>query len=126
MSCWCATTIQNDPPQDADSSVEFNVLQMDDLARIILEMLHVLKEKGPQTKDVFHKIDNIKSFLSLKERVMLGGVFDWANESPLVVAALLKDCLRLIPSTIFMKQLYCKWISVLDKQDEEKATEIKR
>lgn len=54
------------------------------------EMLHVLKEKGPQTQNIFYKIDNIKSFLSLKERVPLGREFDWTNESPLVVAALLK------------------------------------
>ncbi|XP_040840140.1 rho GTPase-activating protein 20-like [Ochotona curzoniae] len=42
LSCWRATTVQNDPPQDTDSSVELNVPQMDDLARTILVGVIVL------------------------------------------------------------------------------------
>lgn len=36
-----------------------------------------------------------------------------------------KDCLRIIPGTLFTTELYDKWLRVLD-EDEEKVTEIKR
>lgn len=48
LSCWRATTVQNDPPQDTDSSVELNVPQMDDLARTILVGVIVLSWRPPE------------------------------------------------------------------------------
>ncbi|XP_040838850.1 rho GTPase-activating protein 20-like, partial [Ochotona curzoniae] len=125
MSCWGVTADQNDLSQDTDCYAQPNGLELEDLTAVTLEMLHYLKQKGPSTKGIFQNIDNIKSFLCLKEKIMFGYILNCENESPLVVAAALKDCLRIIPGTLFTTELYDKWLRVLD-EDEEKVTEIKR
>ncbi|XP_040845905.1 rho GTPase-activating protein 20-like [Ochotona curzoniae] len=125
MSCWGVTADQNDLSQDTDCYAQPNGLELEDLTAVTLEMLHYLKQKGPSTKGIFQNIDDIKSFLCLKEKIMFGYILNCENESPLVVAAALKDCLRIIPGTLFTTELYDKWLRVLD-EDEEKVTEIKR
>ncbi|XP_058515794.1 rho GTPase-activating protein 20-like [Ochotona princeps] len=98
---------------------------MNDLTAVILEMLHFLRQNGPSTKGIFQNIDNIKSFLCLKERIMFGHTLNWENESPLVMAAASKDCLRIIPGTLFTMELYDSWLGVLD-EDEVEIAEIRR
>ncbi|XP_040822377.1 rho GTPase-activating protein 20-like [Ochotona curzoniae] len=125
LSCLSSAASQNDLSPDTDFSAQPIRLQMNDLTAIILEMLHFLRQNGPSTKGIFQNIDNVDSFLCLKERIMFGQTLNWENESPLVVAAALKDCLRIIPGTLFTMELYDSWLGVLDK-DKVEIREIKR
>lgn len=68
-------------------------------------MLHFLRQNGPSTKGIFQNIDNVDSFLCLKERIMFGQTLNWENESPLVVAAALKVGRVLLSSVHSMKSV---------------------
>ncbi|XP_058515397.1 rho GTPase-activating protein 20-like, partial [Ochotona princeps] len=125
LSCLGATASQDGLSLDTDATAQLVRLQMNDLTAVILEMLHFLRQNGPSTKGIFQNIDNIKSFLCLKERIMFGHTLNWENESPLVVAAASKDCLRIIPGTLFTMELYDSWLGVLD-EDEVEIAEIRR
>lgn len=54
------------------------------------EVIRIIKQKGPKTENIFQKVGDIKSFIALKERFNTGDRGDWGNESPLVLATLLK------------------------------------
>nr|XP_008266141.2 uncharacterized protein LOC103350841 isoform X7 [Oryctolagus cuniculus]XP_051676245.1 uncharacterized protein LOC103350841 isoform X6 [Oryctolagus cuniculus]XP_051676247.1 uncharacterized protein LOC103350841 isoform X9 [Oryctolagus cuniculus]XP_051676248.1 uncharacterized protein LOC103350841 isoform X10 [Oryctolagus cuniculus] len=130
LSCWGITRSHNDLLQDSSPAISVTTLLsvsgVEDLTVPLLEMIHIIKQKGPKTEGIFQKVGDIKSFIALKEKFKAGDTVDWGNESPLVLATLLKDCLRTVPGTVFSADLYDQWLTVLDKGNDEEARDIQR
>ncbi|XP_062054885.1 rho GTPase-activating protein 20-like [Lepus europaeus] len=130
LSCWGITRSRNDLPQDSPPAVSvpafLRMSGVEDLALTLLEMICVIKQKGPKTENIFQKVGDMKSFIALKERFNKGIRGDWGNESPLVLATLLKDCLRAFPGTLFSADLYDQWLNVFDKGNDKEIRDIQR
>ncbi|XP_069904302.1 rho GTPase-activating protein 20-like isoform X5 [Oryctolagus cuniculus] len=130
LSCWGITRSHNDLPQDSPPAISvptlLRVSGVEDLTLTLWEVIRIIKQKGPKTENIFQKVGDIKSFIALKERFNTGDRGDWGNESPLVLATLLKECLRAFPGTLFSTDLYDQWLDVLDKGNDEEARDIQR
>ncbi|XP_062054858.1 rho GTPase-activating protein 20-like [Lepus europaeus] len=130
LSCWGITRSHNDVPQDAAPALSvptfLRVSGVEDLMLTLWELIRLIKQKGPKTENIFQIVGDLKSFIALKERFNTGDRGDWGNESPLVLATLLKDCLRAFPNTLFSADLYDQWLNVLDEGNDEEARDIQR
>ncbi|XP_069903868.1 rho GTPase-activating protein 20 isoform X4 [Oryctolagus cuniculus] len=130
LSCWGITRSHNDLPQDSPPAVSvptfLRVSGVEDLSLTLWEVICIIKQEGPKTENIFQKVGDIKSFIALKERFNMGDRSDWGNESPLVLATLLKDFLRSFPGTLFSADLYDQWLNVLDKGNGKEARDIQR
>uniref|UniRef100_G1M349 Rho GTPase-activating protein 20 n=1 Tax=Ailuropoda melanoleuca TaxID=9646 RepID=G1M349_AILME len=82
-------------------------------------MLCFINQKGPLTEGIFRKSANMKSCRVLKEKLNSGDKVNLDSESVLVVASVLKDFLRNIQGSIFLSDLYDKWLGVIDQGNEE-------
>ncbi|XP_070345256.1 rho GTPase-activating protein 20-like [Equus asinus] len=96
-----------------------DVCERDSLPPSLLDMLCFLKQKGPLTEGIFRKSANMKSCRALKETLNAGDKVNLDCESVLVVACVLKDFLRNIPGSVFTSDLYAKWVSITDGENEE-------
>ncbi|XP_045853360.1 rho GTPase-activating protein 20-like [Meles meles] len=96
-----------------------DVCDNDNLPFPILDMLCFINQQGPLTEGIFRKSANIKSCRILKEKLNSGDKMNLDDESVLVVASVLKDFLRNIPGSIFLSDLYDKWLGVIDQGNEE-------
>ncbi|XP_064439989.1 rho GTPase-activating protein 20-like [Mirounga angustirostris] len=91
----------------------------DNLPFPILDMLSFINQKGPLTEGIFSKSANIKSCMVLKEKLNSGVKVNPYSESVYVVASVLKDFLRNIQGSIFLSDLYDKWLGVIDQGNKE-------
>uniref|UniRef100_A0A8C7BE55 Rho-GAP domain-containing protein n=1 Tax=Neovison vison TaxID=452646 RepID=A0A8C7BE55_NEOVI len=90
-------------------------------------MLCFINQQGPLTEGIFRKSANMKSCRILKEKLNSGDKVNLDDESVLVVASVLKDFLRNIPGSIFLSDLYDKWLGIIDQgNEEEKITAAQR
>ncbi|XP_057166212.1 rho GTPase-activating protein 20-like [Ursus arctos] len=96
-----------------------DVCDKDNLPSAILDMLCFINQKGPLTEGIFRKSANMKSCRVLKEKLNSGDKVNLDSESVLVVASVLKDFLRNIQGSIFLSDLYDKWLGVIDQGNEE-------
>ncbi|XP_070132105.1 rho GTPase-activating protein 20-like isoform X3 [Equus caballus] len=96
-----------------------DVCERDSLPPSLLDMLCFIKQKGPLTEGIFRKSVNIKSCRALKETLNAGDKVNLDCESVLVVASVLKDFLRNIPGSVFTSDLYAKWVTITDGENEE-------
>ncbi|XP_070094475.1 rho GTPase-activating protein 20-like isoform X1 [Equus caballus] len=96
-----------------------DVCERDSLPPSLLDMLCFLKQKGPLTEGIFRKSANMKLCRALKETLNAGDKVNLNCESVLVVACVLKDFLRNIPGSVFTSDLYAKWVSITDGENEE-------
>ncbi|XP_064439917.1 rho GTPase-activating protein 20-like [Mirounga angustirostris] len=104
-----------------------DICDKDNLPFPILDMLSFINQKGPLTEGVFRKSANIKSCRVLKKKLNSGVKVNPYSESVHVVASVLKDFLRNIEGSIFLSDLYDKWLSVIDQGNkEEKITAAQR
>ncbi|XP_064439888.1 rho GTPase-activating protein 20-like [Mirounga angustirostris] len=104
-----------------------DICDKDNLPFPILDMLSFINQKGPLTEGVFRKSANIKSCRVLKKKLNSGVKVNPYSESVHVVASVLKDFLRNIQGSIFLSDLYDKWLSVIDQGNkEEKITAAQR
>nr|XP_044631266.1 rho GTPase-activating protein 20-like [Equus asinus] len=96
-----------------------DVCERDSLPPSLLDMLCFIQQKGPLTEGIFRKSANIKSCRALKQTLNAGDKVNLDCESVLVVACVLKDFLRNIPGSVFTSDLYAKWVSITDGENEE-------
>nr|XP_051690340.1 uncharacterized protein LOC103352527 isoform X1 [Oryctolagus cuniculus] len=96
-----------------------DVCKDDNLPKSLLDMILLIEQQGPFTKDIFKKSGNEKSCRALKYKLNYGCQVNWESESAIDVAATLKDFLESIPSSLFTCYLYNEWLQVPDKGNEE-------
>ncbi|NXT23804.1 TAGAP protein, partial [Syrrhaptes paradoxus] len=98
----------------------------DTLPQPVQDLLAILYMKGPSTEGVFRKAANEKARKELKEDLNKGGNVDLKSKSVHLLAVVLKDFLRNIPSKLLLVDLYEKWMQALEKPSkEEKIEELK-
>ncbi|NWR85497.1 TAGAP protein, partial [Furnarius figulus] len=98
----------------------------DTLPQPVQDLLAVLYLKGPSTEGIFRKAANEKARKELKEDLNKGKNVDLKNKSVHLLAVVLKDFLRNIPSKLLSADLYEKWMQALEKPSkQEKIEELK-
>ncbi|NXM23254.1 TAGAP protein, partial [Ploceus nigricollis] len=98
----------------------------DTLPQPVQDLLAILYMKGPSTEGIFRKTANEKARKELKEDLNKGGNVDLKSKSVHLLAVVLKDFLRNIPSTLLSADLYEKWMQALEKPSkQEKIEELK-
>ncbi|XP_009701251.1 PREDICTED: T-cell activation Rho GTPase-activating protein, partial [Cariama cristata] len=98
----------------------------DTLPRPVQDLLAILYMKGPSTEGIFRKAANEKARKELKEDLNKGGNVDLKSKSVHLLAVVLKDFLRNIPSKLLSADLYDKWMQALEKPSkQEKIEELK-
>ncbi|NXN94319.1 TAGAP protein, partial [Rhinopomastus cyanomelas] len=98
----------------------------DTLPQPVQDLLAILYTKGPSTEGIFRKAANEKARKELKEDLNKGGTVDLKSKSVHLLAAVLKDFLRNIPSKLLSADLYEKWMQALEKPSkQEKVEELK-
>ncbi|NXJ67137.1 TAGAP protein, partial [Rostratula benghalensis] len=98
----------------------------DTLPQPVQDLLAILYLKGPSTEGIFRKAANEKARKELKEDLNKGGNVDLKSKSAHLLAVVLKDFLRNIPSKLLSADLYEKWMQALEKPSkQEKIEELK-
>ncbi|NXW57235.1 TAGAP protein, partial [Eurystomus gularis] len=98
----------------------------DTLPQPVQDLLAILYMKGPSTEGIFRKAANEKARKELKEDLNKGGNVDLKSKSVHLLAVVLKDFLRNIPSKLLSADLYDKWMQALEKPSkQEKIEELK-
>ncbi|NXK57445.1 TAGAP protein, partial [Sylvietta virens] len=98
----------------------------DTLPQPIQDLLAILYMKGPSTEGIFRKAASEKARKELKEDLNKGGSVDLKSKSVHLLAVVLKDFLRNIPSKLLSADLYEKWMQALEKPSkQEKIEELK-
>ncbi|NXA14497.1 TAGAP protein, partial [Sapayoa aenigma] len=98
----------------------------DTLPQPVQDLLAILYMKGPSTEGIFRKAANEKARKELKEDLNKGGNVDLKSKSVHLLAVVLKDFLRNIPSKLLSTDLYEKWMRALEKPSKrEKIDELK-
>ncbi|NXY81215.1 TAGAP protein, partial [Alcedo cyanopectus] len=100
--------------------------QEDTLPQPVQNLLAILYMKGPSTEGIFRKAANEKARKELKEDLNKGRKVDWKSKSVHLLAVVLKDFLRNIPSKLLSSDLYDKWMQALERPSkQEKIEELK-
>ncbi|XP_027489982.1 T-cell activation Rho GTPase-activating protein isoform X1 [Corapipo altera] len=98
----------------------------DTLPQPVQDLLAILYMKGPFSEGIFRKAANEKARKELKEDLNKGGNVDLKSKSVHLLAVVLKDFLRNIPSKLLSADLYEKWMQALEKPSkQEKIEELK-
>ncbi|NXG58324.1 TAGAP protein, partial [Hemiprocne comata] len=98
----------------------------DTLPQPVQDLLAILYMKGPSTEGIFRKAANEKARKELKEELNKGGNVDLKSRSVHLLAVVLKDFLRNIPSKLLSTDLYEKWMKALEKPSkQDKIEELK-
>ncbi|XP_075604418.1 T-cell activation Rho GTPase-activating protein isoform X4 [Balearica regulorum gibbericeps] len=98
----------------------------DTLPQPVKDLLAILYMKGPSTEGIFRKAANEKARKELKEDLNKGGNVDLKSKSVHLLAVVLKDFLRNIPSKLLSADLFEKWMQALEKPSkQEKIEELK-
>ncbi|XP_072188269.1 T-cell activation Rho GTPase-activating protein isoform X1 [Excalfactoria chinensis] len=98
----------------------------DTLPQPVQDLLTILYMKGPSTEGIFRKAANEKARKELKEDLNKGGNVDLESKTVHLLAVVLKDFLRNIPSKLLSDDLYDKWMLALEKSSkQEKIEELK-
>ncbi|XP_068792580.1 LOW QUALITY PROTEIN: rho GTPase-activating protein 20-like [Struthio camelus] len=96
------------------------------LPQPLQELLALLYEKGPATEGIFRKAATEKARRELKEDLDRGRSVDLASQPAHLLAAVLKDFLRNIPSKLLVAELYDKWLLALEKPGQQEKIEALR
>ncbi|NXX94893.1 TAGAP protein, partial [Centropus bengalensis] len=95
----------------------------DTLPQPVQDLLAILYLKGPATEGIFRKAANEKARKELKEDLNKGENVDLRSKSVHLLAVVLKDFLRNIPSKLKKKDLYEKWMQALEKPSKQEKIE---
>ncbi|XP_068792537.1 T-cell activation Rho GTPase-activating protein-like [Struthio camelus] len=96
------------------------------LPQPVQDLLAILYREGPATEGIFRKAASEKARRDLKEDLNKGVTVDLDSKPVHLLAVILKDFLRNIPSQLLSAALYDKWMLALEKPSrEEKIEELK-
>ncbi|XP_068792501.1 T-cell activation Rho GTPase-activating protein-like, partial [Struthio camelus] len=89
------------------------------LAQPVQDLLAILYQKGPGTEGIFRKAANEKARKELKEVLNQGESADLHSKPVHLLAAVLKDFLRSIPSSLLSDKLYDEWMLALEEPRQQ-------
>ncbi|CAJ1076963.1 T cell activation RhoGTPase activating protein b [Xyrichtys novacula] len=92
------------------------------LPKPVLEMLLLLRKKGPSTEGVFRKPCNNKKMKDLRDQLNSGQEVDLENQPVVLLVGLLKSFLKELPGSLLVSELYDDWIRALDNEDTQQRT----
>ncbi|NXX42754.1 TAGAP protein, partial [Tricholaema leucomelas] len=95
----------------------------DTLPQPVQDLLAILYIKGPSTEGIFRKAANEKARKELKEDLNKGRNIDLKSKSVHLLAVVLKDFLRNIPSKLLSADLYEKWMQALERPSKQERIE---
>ncbi|XP_054676797.1 T-cell activation Rho GTPase-activating protein-like, partial [Grus americana] len=96
------------------------------LPRPIQELLAVLQQEGPSTEGIFRQAASVTALRELREALDRGAEVELGRQPALLLAILLKDFLRSIPSKLLVNDLYEDWMAAMRRTSkEEKMAELK-
>ncbi|XP_054676763.1 T-cell activation Rho GTPase-activating protein-like, partial [Grus americana] len=96
------------------------------LPRPIQELLAVLQQEGPSTEGIFRRAESGAACRELREALDRGADVDMGSQPALLLAVVLKDFLRSIPSKLLVNNLYEDWMAAMQQSSkEEKISELK-
>ncbi|XP_064915614.1 T-cell activation Rho GTPase-activating protein-like, partial [Columba livia] len=96
------------------------------LPQPIQELLAVLRQKGPSTEGIFRRAATGTALRELREALDRGLDVDIGSQPADLLAVILKDFLRNIPSKLLVEDLYEEWMAALERCSmEEKMEEMK-
>ncbi|XP_062429085.1 T-cell activation Rho GTPase-activating protein-like [Rhea pennata] len=96
------------------------------LPQPVQDLLAILYREGPATEGIFRKAASEKARRELKEALDKGGTVDLDSKPVHLLAVILKDFLRNIPSQLLSAALFEKWMLALEKPSrQEKIEELK-
>ncbi|XP_064915337.1 T-cell activation Rho GTPase-activating protein-like [Columba livia] len=96
------------------------------LPQPIQELLAVLRQEGPSTEGIFRRATSGTALRELREALDRGLDVDMGSQPADLLAVILKDFLRNIPSKLLVEDLYEEWMAALERCSmEEKMEEMK-
>ncbi|CAM9618174.1 unnamed protein product [Bubo scandiacus] len=96
------------------------------LPRPIQDLLALLHQHGPSTEGIFRLAASERALRELREALDTGAEVQLESQPACVLAVLLKDFLRKIPSKLLEADLYEEWMSTLQKTSrQEKLAGLK-
>ncbi|KAG8444389.1 hypothetical protein GDO86_009540 [Hymenochirus boettgeri] len=124
-----STLSETDPPELKLTLFEQPlsiVCEEDTLPQAILDILKILRQKGPTSEGIFRKAANEKVRKELKEDLNCGKKLDLKSKPVHLLAVVLKDFLRGIPHQLLSSELYPQWMNALEKPGlNEKIVNLK-
>ncbi|XP_076833734.1 T cell activation RhoGTPase activating protein a [Brachyhypopomus gauderio] len=93
----------------------------------IMDILSVLRRRGPHTLGVFRKAGSARRLKEIKEGLNSGVEVHLKDEPVILLADLLKDFLRHLPGGLLVVEQYHTWMAAMEKDDvHERCTELQR
>lgn len=89
------------------------------LPKALLEILTLLRKRGPSIEGVFRKSCNNKKMLELREQLDSGLEVHLVEQPVLLLVGILKSFLKELPGSLLDTQLYDKWMCALNQEDEQ-------
>ncbi|XP_047430312.1 T cell activation RhoGTPase activating protein b [Mugil cephalus] len=95
------------------------------LPRPVMEMLGLLRKRGPSTEGVFRKACNSKNLKDIREQLNCGAEVEMEVQPVVLLVGLLKSFLKELPGSLLVSELYDKWMAALENADaQQRALEI--
>ncbi|XP_055674957.1 T-cell activation Rho GTPase-activating protein-like, partial [Falco peregrinus] len=96
------------------------------LPRPIQELLAVLRQQGPATEGIFRRAAGGTELRQLREALDRGKDIDVGSQPALLLAVILKDFLRSIPTKLLVVDLYEDWMAAMERASKQaKVEELK-
>ncbi|XP_040437572.1 T-cell activation Rho GTPase-activating protein-like [Falco naumanni] len=96
------------------------------LPRPIQELLAVLRQRGPTTEGIFRRAAGGTELRQLREALDRGKDIDMGSQPALLLAVILKDFLRSIPTKLLVIDLYEDWMAAMERASKQaKVEELK-
>ncbi|XP_056217884.1 T-cell activation Rho GTPase-activating protein-like [Falco biarmicus] len=96
------------------------------LPRPIQELLAVLHQEGPTTEGIFRRAAGGTELRQLREALDRGTEVDVGSQPALLLAVILKEFLRSIPTKLLVIDLYEDWMAAMERASKQaKVEELK-
>ncbi|KAK2537113.1 hypothetical protein Q9233_002989 [Columba guinea] len=89
------------------------------LPQPVQDLLALLHEQGPSTEGIFRLAASERASREIREALDSGTEVHLASQPVHVLAVILKDFLRKIPSKLLVAELYEQWMAALQKSSRE-------
>ncbi|KAK2534946.1 hypothetical protein Q9233_003858 [Columba guinea] len=83
------------------------------------DLLALLHEQGPSTEGIFRLAASERASRDIREALDTGAQVHLASQPVHVLAVILKDFLRKIPSKLLHSELYQQWMDALQKTSRQ-------
>ncbi|XP_055674972.1 T-cell activation Rho GTPase-activating protein-like, partial [Falco peregrinus] len=93
------------------------------LPRPIQELLAVLRQQGPATEGIFRRAAGGTELRQLREALDRGKDIDVGSQPALLLAVILKDFLRSIPTKLLVVDLYEDWMAAMERASKQARVE---